>query len=170
MTSGRHIVSDAGPLISLEKITDGYRFIARLYDRIFVPPAVLDEVASGLPDAAQTYLAHYHIETLIAVQPPTQPYRLPEAERLHEGEVQAMWLALELGLPLLIEETVGRRVAQNAGLSISGIAGQIVSAYRQGLISPEEASHKLSELLQAGRISRKLHEALAMAVIEAPEW
>jgi hypothetical protein len=51
---------------------------------------------------------------------------------LHVGEAQAIQLARELALPLLIEETVGRRVALGLGLSISGIAGQILKAFHQG--------------------------------------
>jgi len=46
----------------------------------------------------------------------SQPQELPEVERLHEGETQTIQLALELQLPLLIEETVGRRVAQSIGV------------------------------------------------------
>ena len=41
------IVSDTGPLISLERMTGGFPFIRRLYDRIIVPPAVLDELGFG---------------------------------------------------------------------------------------------------------------------------
>jgi predicted nucleic acid-binding protein len=96
----------------------------------------------------------------------SQPYELPEAERLHEGETQAIQLALELQLPLLIEETVGRRVAQGVGLQISGIAGQIIKAFRQSIFAAAEAQDKLSELLRAGRINRKIYEALLVALVE----
>lgn len=41
-------------------------------------------------------------------------------------------ISLELGLPLLIEEAAGRRSAQAAGVSISGVAGHVVRAHRQG--------------------------------------
>lgn len=41
----RRIVSDTGLLISLEKLSDGYRFIRLLYDRILIPAAVLHELA-----------------------------------------------------------------------------------------------------------------------------
>lgn len=44
-TPPRQIVCDTGPLISLEKITGGYRFIWCLYDRLLVPPAVGDSRA-----------------------------------------------------------------------------------------------------------------------------
>lgn len=39
----RQIVSDTSPIISFEKITGGYRFIQRLYDRLIVPPAVIGD-------------------------------------------------------------------------------------------------------------------------------
>jgi predicted nucleic acid-binding protein len=79
---------------------------------------------------------------------------------LHIGEVQAIQLALDSALPLLIEETVGRWVAKGLGIAISGIAGQIVVAFRRGIITAQDAHSKLLELLNAGRINRKICEAL----------
>jgi predicted nucleic acid-binding protein len=160
----RRIVSNTGPLISLEKLHQGYDFIRRLYDRVIIAPAVLAEVAVGQCTTPEDYLQHYAISDLIEVRMVSQPQELPEVERLHEGETQAIQLALELQLPLLIEETVGRRVAQGVGIQISGIAGQIIKAYRQGIISATEAQDKLNELLQAGRINRKIYEALLAAL------
>lgn len=169
MIAGVRIVSTTGPLISLEKMSHGHDLIRRLYDKIVVPPVVLDEIASGLCDDTKTYLAHYGITDLIEVCEVSLRQAVPEAERLHEGEIQAIQLALELKLPLLIEETVGRRVARGLGIHISGIAGQIVKAFRQGIISAAEACDKLSELLQAGRINRKIYEALIAAILEKPD-
>jgi predicted nucleic acid-binding protein len=83
---------------------------------------------------------------------------------LHIGEAQAIQLARELALPLLIEETVGRRVARGLGISISGIAGQIITSFRRGIITAQEARNKLQELFHTGRINRKIYEAL-LAVI-----
>lgn len=127
------IVSNTGPLISLEKLTQGYDFIRRLYDKVLIAPAVLEEVAAGQFATADEYLQHYAISDLIEVRTVSQSQVLPEAERLHEGESQAIQLALELQLPLLIEETIGRRVAQKVGIQISGIAGQIIKAFRQDI-------------------------------------
>ena len=156
----RQIVSNTGPLISLEKLNRGYDFIRRLYDKLVIAPAVLEEVAAGQFVTPEDYLQHYAISDLIEVRTVSQLRELPEVERLHEGETQAIQLALELQLPLLIEETVGRRVAQSVGLQISGVAGQILKAFRQGIISATEAQDKLNELLQVGRINRKIYEAL----------
>jgi predicted nucleic acid-binding protein len=158
-------VSNTGPLISLEKLSQGYTLIRRLYDKLIVPPVVLEEVTVGQFATPDDYLQHYAIGDLVERRRVSQPHELPEAERLHEGETQAIQLALELELPLLIEETVGRRVAQNLGLQISGIAGQIIKAFRQGILSATEAQDKLSELLRAGRINQKIYEALLVSLV-----
>lgn len=156
----RQIVSNTGPLISLEKLHQGHAFIRRLYDKVFVAPAVLEEVAAGQFATPEEYLQHYGISDLLEVRTVSQSHVLPEAVRLHEGETQAIQLALELQLPLLIEETVGRRVAQSVGLQISGVAGQILKAFRQGISAATEAQDKLGELLRGGRINRRIYEAL----------
>ncbi len=63
----KKIVSDTGALISLEKLQDGYAFIQRLYDKIIIPPAVLEEVAFHFRNG-RIYLKHYGIERFIEVR------------------------------------------------------------------------------------------------------
>ena len=125
---------------------------------------MLDEVAEGQFATPQAYLPHYSIVDLIAVHAVSRSEQLPEAVRLHIGEAQTIQLARELALPLLIEETVGRQVARGLDIAISGIAGQILQAFRRRIITAQEAHDKLLELFQAGRINRKIYEAL-LAVI-----
>ncbi len=79
------IVSDTGPLISLEVLRHGYQFIRLLYDRIIVPPAVLYELAQGQFDDSQTYLHHYGITDLIEVRYPSSLRVLPDSNLLHQG-------------------------------------------------------------------------------------
>ena len=160
----RQIVSNTGPLISLEKLNQGYDFIRCLYEKLIIPPAVLDEVAAGQFVDPQEYLHHYNIIDLIEVCSVSQTPLISGVERLHDGEIQAIQLALELQLPLLIEETVGRRVAQSMGIRVSGIAGQIIMAFRQNGISATDARDKLNELFRAGRINQKIYDALLNAI------
>jgi predicted nucleic acid-binding protein len=47
LTEERETVSDTGPLITLEKLSDGYRFIRFLYDKIIIPQTALDELTQG---------------------------------------------------------------------------------------------------------------------------
>jgi predicted nucleic acid-binding protein len=164
MSVERSTVSNTGPLITLEKITGGFDFIRLLYDKLIIPPVVLDEIAQGEFQSGADYLKNYNIVDLIEIRSVTQHCDLPEIERIHEGEKQAIWLALELKKPLLIEETVGRRVAQNIGLSISGIAGQIVLALSHRIISKEDANLMLIDLYNKGRINRRIYETLSAAV------
>lgn len=165
MTEARRIVSNTGPLISLEKLRQGYDFIRLLYDTIIIPPSVLEEVAAGQFPTPQAYIQHYDIVDLIEVRAIVQRAALPEATHLHVGEAQAIQLARELALPLLIEETAGRRVALGLHLSISGIAGQILKAFRQEILSAQGAQDKLLELFHAGRINSKIYTALRAEVL-----
>jgi predicted nucleic acid-binding protein len=98
-----------------------YDFIRQLYDTIIIPPGVLDEVAEGQFATPHAYLQHYGIVDLIEVHAVSRSEQLPEAARLHVGEAQTIQLARELALSLLIEETVGRRVAR--GLAASPFRG-----------------------------------------------
>lgn len=83
-------------------------------------------------------------------------------KRLHTGEAEAISLALQFKCPLLIEETLGRKIAMSAGLKISGIAGQVIKAFKQGILDKAETNRKLEELLAGGRINQELLEALLM--------
>jgi predicted nucleic acid-binding protein len=58
-SEGQRIVSNTGPLISLEKLSQGYGFIQRLYEKILIPPTVLSEVAEGQFENPQAYLQYY---------------------------------------------------------------------------------------------------------------
>ncbi len=62
------MVCDTGPLISLEKITGGYRFIGRLYDRLIMPSAVTDELVAGQFEAQEAYLRHFDAKGLVVVK------------------------------------------------------------------------------------------------------
>ncbi len=78
--------------------------------------------------------------------------------RLDRGEQEAIFLAYEMDLPLLIEETIGRRVAQSLGLAISGIAGQILKATKEKLIEKITAYSMVQQLLSSGRINRRIDD------------
>ena len=47
----REVVSDTGPLISLERLPDGHQWMQELYTGIVMPPSVTDELlAEGHED------------------------------------------------------------------------------------------------------------------------
>ncbi len=55
----RVAVADTGALISLEKLTGGFLFIRKLYDRIYVPLQVLQEVSYYLSGSNFWDLRYY---------------------------------------------------------------------------------------------------------------
>lgn len=67
MTGERRIASDTGPLITLEKLSNGYRFIRLLYDKILIPRVVLEELIQGQFLDSRAYLEHYGIADLLQV-------------------------------------------------------------------------------------------------------
>lgn len=156
----RVIVSDTGPLITLEKMSDGYDFIRKLYDKIIIPSAVLKEVAEGEFSDPFDYLETHGIEDLIEIKSVQTLSKIPEIERLDEGEKEAISLAYQLKLPLLIEETTGRKIAQSVNIPISGIAGQILKAYREKIVKRKEAEKRLEKLFISGRINRRIYNAM----------
>ena len=135
----RQVVCGTGLLISLEKITSGYRFIGRLYDRLLVPSAVMDELVAGQFETKDAYLRHFDAENLVVVE-----------SVLKAGSAEA------------VEKK--KRVARELGLQISGIAGQLLKAAREEMIYVDEALDKLKELRRAGRINRHIFEAVGTAI------
>ena len=79
--------------------------------------------------------------------------------KIDKGEVEAISLALELNLMLIIDERKGRKIALNQGLKIVGVLGVLIENYRREFISFDEL--KLYFLLfkeQGLRVSEQLEK------------
>ncbi|HSM80197.1 MAG TPA: hypothetical protein VLS96_00855 [Nodosilinea sp.] len=154
------IVSDTGPLISLEKLSNGYGWMQQLYGQILIPGAVSQELYQGMFSGWEAYRSHYDLGAFVSVVEVANTETFPGYNRLDVGERQAIQMAWKQQLPLLIEEERGRQVAKSLGLRFSGMAGQILKAYRERVISSTVAQASLAELLKAGRIGKKLYAGL----------
>jgi predicted nucleic acid-binding protein len=158
------VVSDTGPLISLEKIENGYKFIQQLYGKIFVPEVVTKELYQGEFVNWSDYKSYYNIGGFLKIIDKELTI-LEILKELDKGEQQAIQLAYNLKLPLLIEEEKGRKIAKQLGLKFSGIAGQIIKAHRENIICADDGRKKLRELLQNGRIGKKMYDELIKTII-----
>ncbi len=143
------VVTDSGPLISLERIGQ-LDLLPEVFGEVFAPPAVLAEFGRSLP-------------WLLRLAPACSAQGSSLTSTLHPGESEALALAQELGWLLLIDELRGRKVALRLGLSIRGTAGVLVMAKAAGLI-PAVAPF-LTELVQAGIFldARVIRTALVLA-------
>ena len=157
------IVSNTGPLITLEKLPDGFAFIRSLYEHILVPRQVIEELAEPFGAPAE-YIRRYHLEKLLEVHDIEHIAPLPDISRLDEGGKAAISLAHQTGLELLIEEIKGRKIASDGGIIVSGIAGQIGRACRLGIIEKNDAIAKLQHLLTLRRINREIYTMICGAL------
>ena len=154
------VIADTGALISLEKIPNGFDFIAKLYDTIFIPKKVLQEYE--VKGRLDVFITSGLIQVL--EEPPLIAIASPE--RLHDGELHALQHCLqfkrqgEQDILLLIEEEAGRNCAFALGIPYSGIAGQIQKAYFRSKITKPRALAYLREMRDTNRINKRIYKAL----------
>lgn len=135
------VVADTSPLNYLIQIECDY-LLPRLYQRILVPPAVLEELdRTGAPAPVRAWVA----EKPEWVD--TRPLRSPPDEtlaRLDRGEREAIQLAEEQKAEvLLIDERKGRLTAERRGLTTTGTLGVLLSAGARGWINAEQTYLRL---------------------------
>jgi predicted nucleic acid-binding protein len=127
------IVSDASPLVVLAK-ADLLALLEALYSEVLVPPGVHDELrAKSGPESARLTQAlglYIRVSTLPAISPSLYAV----LANLGEGERQAIALAHDSGVPLLVDDLPARTAAHQLGLKVTGTAGVLVRAKTAGLI------------------------------------
>lgn len=140
------IVSDSGPIIAFSKI--GRLDILRLlFGRVLIPDAVHDEVVvrgMGRPGADAVARSSW-IERRAPMNVDVMS-ELPK--RIHTGEREAIALAYELGMPLLIDERRGRQAAGNIGVAVIGILGVLAEARREEIV--EDIAPLVQTILDSG--------------------
>lgn len=161
MSGRRQIASDTGPMITLERLPGGFQWFAELYGQILLPRVVLEELAAGGYDSPAQYLQHFEIEDLVRRVEPSDPEGPSGTGHLHRGERHALQVALDLDLELLVEEEAGRQAAQRLGVPYSGIAGQLLVAVEESVLSKAEARQVLATLFDEKRINENVRDIVA---------
>jgi uncharacterized protein len=126
------VISNTSPLQYLYQ-ADMLFLLPALFDRIYVPEAVVSEIKSGqklgvsLPDVLDV--------PWIEIRPLQQPALLPLVTHLGDGEKEVLALGLEIpGSLLLLDDRDARRHANFLSLNISGTVGVLLLAKERGLI------------------------------------
>ena len=108
--------------------------LQQLYAELFIPEAVWQDVVmdgSGQPGAEIISTADWIRTKAVENQPLVQSLR----QDLDSGEAQAIALALEINADLLLmDERLGRDVAEYFGLGYTGLIGVLVDAKHNKLI------------------------------------
>lgn len=150
------VISDTTALIILAK-SDMLIFLSNLFHKIYIPQAVYEELVF------KDDIVTYRIERFekISLKPVSDFNILEKIQRFNidDGEIEAIALALELNLQLIIDEKKGRKIALDQGVRIVGILGILIENYVQDHISLEESQLYFSLFKKNGlRVSDELEQ------------
>jgi predicted nucleic acid-binding protein len=152
----RVVVCDAGPLIHLDEL--GAFDLLSDFAEVLVPQAVWQEVARHRPEALQ----HPGVTLRIVI-----PSREPSAEldtvvrlfALHPGETQALQVAGEQKVDLLLsDDTAARLAARNLGIPVHGTVGILLRSIRRG----QRTTGQVVAVLQSIPTASSLHIKLSL--------
>lgn len=148
------VVSDTSPLHYLILI-NRVDLLPKLFGQVVTTKIVIEEMSQpASPEKVRRWASQ--LPAWLELKEPSS--YLPEVARLDKGEASAISLASELGAGILIDERDGAKIAEAAGLEVTGILGVLLNAHRKGLGSLSEA---LVELRQTNfRHTEKLFDEL----------
>ena len=151
------IVSNSSPLIALAKVRL-LSLLKELYGKVLIPKTVYEEVVLtgrgrlGAREVGKA-LDEGWIETRSALPDPIL------ADLLGRGEAEAVTLAKQLNLPLLIDDSKGFIMAKTLRIQVTGTIGILVKAYQSGLT--KDLKQVLDDLRNKGFwISDKLYNEI----------
>jgi predicted nucleic acid-binding protein len=120
------IVSDTTAITSLLQISQ-IDLLRKLFGEVYIPPAVHRELMAyhqNLPD---------FIRISVTVRHDLLPF---DKEQLDQGEIEAITLAKELNARyLIIDELIGRRIAEELGINCIGLVGVLILAKHSDLLN-----------------------------------
>ena len=124
------VISDTSPITNLLQI-DQLDLLWLLYQTIIVPESVYEELI-----VIHSQAKHVKTTEWIKIHSIDNVELYQELlQKVDRGEAEAMVLALELQADLLIiDEQIGRSVAEDLGINITGVLGILVKAKEEGLI------------------------------------
>jgi len=149
------IISDATILITLINI-DEFRVLKLFVETIMIPDEVYTEVSAKT--SAKNYLDHEIAEGFISVASYESDTLFREINYILDGgESASIAMAIERGLPLIIDERKGRLFAQKQGIEIIGLVGILRFLYIEKRVNREDIFLIIEKLNGSNfRISTKL--------------
>jgi predicted nucleic acid-binding protein len=128
------IVADSGPLIMFGR-SDLLGLVRDVAGDILVPATVFAECTRETVKPGVAALIEARSAGLLAVvSDPDPDFRLPRVVNLDAGEIEALALARQRDCPVLMDESLGRKVAARYGIAVIGSAGILLAAKERRLI------------------------------------
>ena len=131
MPEPKRIVINTSPLISLVAALGELTVLQILYDEVLVPLEVCQEILAG--GAAGFAIAEFRAAIWLQKWPNSLEISPTLLSSLDPGEAAVIQLAIQENIQTVcIDETAGRRVAKQMGLSLTGSLGILLRAKREG--------------------------------------
>lgn len=140
------IVSDSGPIIAFSRI-GRLDILKSLFGQIVVPMGVYEELVTkgkGRPSSAEVSRSTWIQRREVRNRENIEEF----STSLHRGEREAIVLAHEIGVPLLIDERRGRRRATDIGVVVIGSLTILAEAHREGII--KDTASLIHDMLDSG--------------------
>jgi len=114
------IISDTTALIILAKC-NRLNLLTNFLEKVYIPDAVMQEISIKNDDVKKFITTSDFVE----VKEVSNKKILEDVyySGLDAGEIEAIALALETGLDLIIDEKAGRKYAKSKGIDILGLLG-----------------------------------------------
>jgi predicted nucleic acid-binding protein len=143
--TARLVIADASPIIGLSLI-DGLVWLKPLFGTVAITTQVRDELMHGFTTAPKKGMAE--IDAAIAdgsINILTHDWQSPQFSYLDDGEASVLRAAAnqQSSCLVIIDETLGRRAANEMGIAVTGLVGVIIAAKKKRLIP------KIAPLLDA---------------------
>jgi len=147
------IISDTSSLIILAKL-NRFALLEHLFEKVFIPKRVIQELATKEDEIHQSIMSNPLFETTECKD--TELLELLD-NVLDFGESEALALAKERQLILLIDEKKGRKIAKTMGIKIIGFLGVLLLNYRHNKLSKDAIE---DILLHSGKLNFRLSKKL----------
>jgi len=158
------IISDTTALITFAK-SDILSLLDNLFKTIYIPRAVHNELI--IKDDIVKYRIDQFDKITIKEVSDLNILENIKKFKIDKGETEAISLALELNLRLIIDEKKGRQVALSQGISIVGVLGILIENYRQNFISFDDVHYYFELVKKNGlRIDKKLEDTFYIRLKE----
>lgn len=141
------VVCNTSPQILLAKI-GRLGLLSQLYEEVVIPASVLREIEAKPGEERRQIRAFVRSQRFRLGRATKQALKGVPAD-LGAGEREAIALAVETGADLVVlDDQLGRHVAREKGLSVTGTIGILLEAWERSMIS--SVRRELDRLIEAG--------------------
>lgn len=138
------IVADSSTLITLLD-TDNFSLLFKLFEEIIITHEVYVEITQKFDHMKKikTYLETKQLKSVSI-----EHHELYEMlrKRLDKGESESIALAKRDGLPLIIDERKGRKIAKSLEVNIIGLIGILLKLLEKQIINKHKATQIIEQI------------------------